>query len=401
MEASVFKVILDLLIIFAAAKLAGEVSHRLRQSEVVGEIIVGVLLGPHLLRTLHVLGPELAPGGAHFTEAFTLEVLAEIGVIFLLFTVGLETRVTDMMRVGGSALAVAVLGVVLPFGLGLALMLAVGEQTTGALFVATALVATSVGITARVLAELGQGASRTGRIILGAAVIDDILGLVILAIVSGMAGGKLSYLSIGLTVAEALAFTAFVLIVGRRAVHRISAHFAHFRISNPAFAISIALCLGLSALADYIGLAGIVGAFLAGMVLAETEEAGAIRRSVNEVAALLVPIFFVVMGAKVNLPGLLRPEILGLGLLVTLLAVIGKVVGCGLAAYRLGRTEALAIGVGMMPRGEVGIVVAGLGLTRGIINDDLYSVVILMVLLTTLLAPPLLRPLLQRLPRPQ
>jgi len=365
--------------------LAGEICRRLHQSEVVGEILVGMLLGPHLLGAI--------------SESLSLNVFAEIGVIFLLFTVGLETRATEMLRVGGTATAVAVLGVLLPFGLGLALMLGLGEKTTTALFVATALVATSVGITARVLTELGRAASRPARIILGAAVIDDILGLIVLAVISGLAEGKFSFLKIGLVVAEALAFTVFVIVVGQRAAHRISAHLNRLRIANPAFVVSVALCLGLSALAEHIGLAGIVGAFLAGMAFAETREAANIRRSMEEVSALLVPIFFVVMGAKVDLPGLLRPEILLLGLAVTALAILGKVAGCGLAAFKLGKREALSVGIGMMPRGEVGIVVAAIGLSRGIISNDIYAVVIFMSLITTLITPALLKRAMARSPR--
>jgi len=341
-----------------------------------------------------LLGPYLA---GLISDSETLSVFAEIGVIFLLFAVGLETRATDMFRVGQQAAAVAVVGVLVPFGLGLALMLGLGSQTITALFVATALVATSVGITARVLADLGQAASRPARVILGAAVIDDILGLIVLAIVSGLAEGKLSLLHIGLVVVQALAFTGFVLLAGRRAAHRISAHLYRLRISNPAFIISVALCLGLSALADYIGLAAIVGAFLAGMTFAETQEAAHIRRSLDAVYDLLVPIFFVIMGARVDLPGLLRPEVLSIGLLVTVVAIIGKLAGCGLASMGLGKKEALAIGIGMSPRGEVGIVVAMVGLARGTIGSDIYAIVILMSILTTLIAPPLLRLVMVRL----
>lgn len=377
-------ILLVLFIIFAGAKLAGEICRRLHQPSVIGEIIFGMLLGPLLLKLA---------GDAHTHEVFTetLNVFAEIGVIILLFVVGLETRISEMLRVGRTALAVAISGVILPFGLGLALMLGLHQQVDVALFIATALVATSVGITARVLSELRQTASRPALVILGAAVIDDILGLIVLSIVSGISDGQLSAFSIGLTIVEAAAFTVFVLFIGGRAAHRVSAHFSRLRIAQPAFVIPIALCLGLSALAAHIGLAAIVGAFLAGMVFAETKEAPTIQRSMDEVYALMVPIFFVVMGTKVDIYSFARPEVLILGLMVTLLAIIGKVVGCGLAAYKLGRQEAAVVGIAMMPRGEVGIVVASIGLSRGIINDDIYSIVIFMSIITTLIAPPLLR----------
>lgn len=377
------RILLDLFIIFAAAKLAGEIFHRLKQPAVVGEILVGILLGPHLLGLI--------------SDSHTLSVFAEIGIIFLLFAVGLETRATDMFRVGRVALAVAVAGVLLPFGMGLAFMLGLGGQLVTALFVATALVATSVGITARVLADLGQTASRPARIILGAAVIDDILGLIVLAIVSGMSAGNFSTWHIGLVIIEAIAFTVFVLFVGRHAAHRLSAHLYKLRISNPAFVVSVALCLGLSAVANYIGLAAIVGAFLAGMAFAETQEAAHIRRSLDPVYDLLVPIFFVIMGTQVNLHSFANTFIIMLGLVITILAIIGKLVGCGLAALELGKREALAIGIGMIPRGEVGLVVAAIGLSRGIIGNDIYGVVVFMCILTTLITPPLLRMALKRL----
>lgn len=363
--------------------MAGEIFHRLKQPAVVGEILVGILLGPHLLGLI--------------SDAPTLSVFAEIGIIFLLFAVGLETRATDMFRVGRVAMAVAVLGVLLPFGMGLAFMLGLGGQLVTALFVATALVATSVGITARVLADLGQTASRPARIILGAAVIDDILGLIVLAIVSGMSAGDFSAWRIGLVIIEAIAFTVFVLFVGRHAAHRLSAHLYKLRIANPAFVISVALCLGLSALANYIGLAAIVGAFLAGMAFAETQEAAHIRRSLDPVYDLLVPIFFVIMGTQVDLHSFANSTIIILGLVITVLAIIGKLVGCGLAALELGKREALAIGIGMIPRGEVGLVVAAIGLSRGIIGNDIYGVVVFMCILTTLITPPLLRMALKKL----
>jgi len=380
------RILLDLFIIFVAAKVAGEIFYHLRLPAVVGEIFVGMLLGPHLL------------GAFHDTPA--LDIFAEMGVIFLLFAVGLETRASDMFRVGKSAALVAIIGVILPFALGLALMLGLGHHIITALFVATALVATSVGITARVLADLGQAASRAARVILGAAIIDDILGLIVLAMVSGLSAGKFSLLQILLILLQALAFTGFVLLVGRRAAHRISAHLYRLHLVNPAFIISVALCLGLSALAGYIGLAAIVGAFLAGMVFAETREAAHIRRSIDPLYEFLVPIFFVIMGAKVNLPGLLSPAVLGLGLLVTLLAVVGKLLGCGAAARLTGmsRRESLAVGIGMSPRGEVGMVVAAIALGSGVITGNIYSVVVFMVLLTTLITPPLLRRVMKPLP---
>jgi Kef-type K+ transport system membrane component KefB len=371
------RIFLDLFVIFAAAKIVGEIFERLHQPAVVGEILAGIVLGPHLLGAI--------------SNAPTLNVFADLGVVFLLFAVGLETRAADLLQLGRTAVSVAVLGVVLPFGLGLALMLALREQTTVALFVATAMVATSVGITARVFADLGQTSSRPTRVILAAAVLDDILGLILLAIVTGLAQKHLVPLHIGLIIAEALAFTVFTILMGRPAARRISAHLWRLRISNPAFVVSVVICFGLSALANRIGLAAIIGAFLAGMAFAETRDAPHIRRSMDPLYDLFVPMFFVIMGTHVDLYALATPQILLVGLVLTILAVIGKLVGCGLAARKLGRAEALIVGIGMVPRGEVGIVVAAIGMSRNVISADIYAIVLFMCLLTTLITPPLLR----------
>jgi len=378
------KILLDLFLIFAAAKVAGEIFNRLKQPVVVGEILAGMLIGPSLLGWI---------GHSSF-----LDIFAELGVIFLLFTVGLQTDLTEMVRVGKHALAVAVGGVTLPFILGYALMAALNRPLVESLFVATALVATSVGITARVLADLGKLQTRAARVILGAAVVDDILGMIVLAVVIGISRGKFSLLSTLLVAIEAIAFTAFVVVLGRKAIGTFSHKIPKLHMPQPAFALGLALCLGLSAAASYIGLAAIIGAFLAGLVLAEATEATRLRQNMEPIYEFLVPIFFVITGSRMDLPKLFTPPIISLTLLVVLVAVIGKFLGCGAAAFRLGRHDATAVGVGMIPRGEVGIVVAMVGLSRGVISGDLFSVVISMSILTTLMTPPLLRLLLARRP---
>lgn len=379
---STAKILLDLFVIFAAAKIGGEVCHRLKQPAVVGEIVAGMLIGPSLLGWI---------GQAEF-----LDIFAEIGVVFLLFMVGLETDMSELMRVGRVALGVAVAGIVLPFVSGWGLMAGLGKPLVEGLFVGTALVATSVGITARVLADLKQLQTLVARVILGAAVADDILGMIVLAIVSGISRGEFSIVGTLVIVVEAVAFTVFVILVGRRAMQRLWPRFPRLTIPEPAFAVGVALCLGLSAAASYIGLAAIIGAFLAGLVFAEAEDAAQLRHRMEPIYEFLVPIFFVIMGSKVDVPGLFSREILLLGLVVTALALAGKFIGCGLAAWGLGKREAVTIGVGMAPRGEVGIVVAMVGLSRGVISVDIFSVVIMMSVLTTLLTPPLLRMLLAR-----
>lgn len=374
----------DLLVIFVAARLAGELCARLRQPGVVGELLAGIIIGPALLDLVHP---------TQFTSLF-----AELGVVFLLFIVGLETNPTELWRVGRRAAAVGVLGVVLPFGLGYAIMMALGHNISERLFVGAALTATSVGITARVLADLNLLQTTVARVILGAAVFDDILGILVLAVISGMTAStaRVSLWQIGLLAAEAIAFCVLAVTLGRPAVHRLAPRFS--RRADDAgqqrvFALAIAICLAFSFLASYVRLAAIVGAFLAGILFAETQEAPQLRRSMAPISALFVPIFFVIVGAHVTLEGLGSPELVA-GALITVGAIVGKLAGCGLAAVPLGRRNALAVGVGMIPRGEVGLVVASLGLSRGVISGPVYAEVIFMCMITSIMAPPLLRPVL-------
>jgi Kef-type K+ transport system membrane component KefB len=299
--------------------------------------------------------------------------------------------------VGRQAAGVGLAGMVAPFGLALLLMKALGRPTNEALFVGVALTATSVGITARVLSDLGYLGTRVARIILGAAVLDDILGMLVLATVSSMAAGSVSIPEILVLLVEAVAFLVIAVVVGRPAMRRLSPRLSRLAAGssgNPLFAVAIALCFAFSALASVIGLAAIIGAFFAGIIFAEIREASEVRRSMAPIYELLVPIFFVLMGTRVDVHRLLSAEVLPVGLLITVIAIIGKLGACGLSAYRMGWRDALAVGVGMTPRGEVGIVVALIGLSRGVISSDVYSQVILMSVLTSLFAPSLLRILL-------
>jgi len=376
------RVLTSLFVLFAAAYVGAYVAQRFRQPTVIGEILAGALVGPHLLGWVR--------------EVESLRTFSEIGVIVLLFYVGLGTTIRDMLRVGRHSLAVAVLGVALPMAAGVGLMHSLGYPAGVAYFMGAALVATSVGITARVLLDVGQARSRAGQVILGAAVIDDILGLLVLAVVAGLATRSFSRVHIAITLAQAVAFTVFVTLIGRHVVHRFSVHIGSFRVRSPEFVVAMAVCLGLSALAASIGLAALVGAFLAGLVFSETREVEQIRTRVEPVYDLMVPLFFATMGSLVDLRVFLRPETLWLALLITLLAIATKFVGCGLAALPLGRRDALVIGVGMIPRGEVGLVIALVGLRLKVITPDLYGIVVVMCLLTTLLAPPLLWRMLTR-----
>jgi Kef-type K+ transport system membrane component KefB len=391
-------VLADIFIMFLAAKIAGELFERLRQPAVIGELLVGVILGPYalgwigiptagMIAELH--GEQIATETLHSI----MEVLAELGVIVLLFLVGLETRLSDILTVGVRAALVAAAGVVVPFALGYAFVaLFLGAPTIEAVFIGTALVATSVGITARVLADLGCIRTDEARIILGAAVIDDILGMIVLAVVSALGqGDTVSVGQISIIGVQALGFTVFVALAGRHAARRWSLHLERLRIRNAPFVVGIIVMLGLATVAAQIGLAAIIGAFLAGMVFAELRDQYELEHKALPLYEFLVPLFFVITGSRVDWRLFLDSSLLGIALTVTALAIIGKLVGCGVAAIGLGGWRSVAIiGVGMAPRGEVGLIVANVGASLGVIPNEMFSTVIIMSVLTTLVVPPVL-----------
>lgn len=371
---------LTLFAMLAAAKLMAELFSWLRQPPVVGEILAGVLIGPQLL------------GWVSPTEL--TGVLAEMGVIFLMFSVGLETPPSSILRVGRRALMVGVLGIVLPFICGAALMHLFGGGTVQSLFVGTALVATSVGITAKVLSDLGLLDSQAARIILGAAVIDDILGLLVLAAVSNAASGTINWAAIVTTAGLALGFVAVVTLVGAPMVTRAAPRFKYLKVGNADFAVAICLCLGLAYAGAAIGVAAIIGAFLGGLAMAEAAEVRPkLRQQVTGVTEFLTPFFLVNIGMQLNLSVFTNSHTLALALSLTAVAVVTKLVGCGLGAANLGLRGALQVGVGMIPRGEVGIVVAQLGLAMAVIDEKVFGAVLFMAVATTVIAPPLIRPL--------
>jgi Kef-type K+ transport system membrane component KefB len=372
------QILMTLLIMLGAAKLMAEIFERFRQPAVVGEIVAGVLIGPSLLSWVYP------------TEITTT--LAEIGVIFLLFTVGLETKPASIFRVGKKALLVAILGVATPFLAGWLLMKSWGGTGLESMFLGTAMVATSVGITARVLSTMGVLDALTSRIILGAAIIDDIIGLIILAVVSSLAVGPINYWSIVTTALLAIAFTTFVVLVGAPVVNRVAPRIESLRGSQALFVTALLLCLGISVAAAYIGVAAIVGAFLAGMAFAEVaEERPTMHKQMSGVMEFLVPFFLVNIGMQLKLGIFRETSVVAFAVLVTLIAVVTKLVGCGAGAWGLGWRRASQVGMGMVPRGEVGIVVAQIGMGMAVISDSLYGVVVTMAIATTLIAPPFLR----------
>jgi len=378
-------ILYQLVIVFVAAQLGAELAQRLRLPAVVGEITAGVVVGPSVLGWIHVDEP--------------LAVLAEIGAVLLLFSVGLETRLEDLQRVGRVATRVGVAGVVLPFVLGIAFALASGYATPKAMFFASAFVATSAGITARVLYDMGALGRIESRVILGAAVIDDILAMLLLGVVTALqAEGGVHLPSLLLVFAQAVGFIAVIALVGTRLMRRGSPLLdAPINPLSP-LTISLALCLLLAAAAASLGLAAIIGAFLAGMIASETRQRRALEHQIQPLMAFLVPFFFVVTGSQVELGALASPAALFSLVLVTLLAVVSKLAGCGWGALALGRRSALVVGVGMVPRGEVGIIVASLGLQAEVIDQTAYAIIIAMSLLTSVIAPPALGRLLAGLP---
>jgi Kef-type K+ transport system membrane component KefB len=389
-EISIPDLFLLLAAMLIAAKLLGEMAERVGQPAVLGELVAGVLLGGSVLGIVPTEG-----GGADI-----IYVLAELGVVLLLFEIGLETDLREMFRVGTASLAVAAVGVVLPFVLGFAYWAYVPhaatggttELTTAAIFVGATLTATSVGITARVLSDLGQMNTQEARIIIGAAVIDDVLGLVILTVVTGIAAGtSLAALGILRVLAIAVGFLVVAVLVGRFAAPRLFDLVVRMRVRYVLLVFAVAFALALSATAALAGSALILGAFAAGIILSGTNQFDTIEREIRPVASIFTPIFFVSVGASVNLR-LLDPTregasgLLGVAAVLTVLAIIGKI-AAGWAAPWV-KFRRLVVGVGMVPRGEVGLIFADIGRRSGILNEAVFGAILLMIMATTFVAPP-------------
>jgi len=397
--APIAHVVLALAVILAAAKLGGDVAMRLKQPAVLGELVAGVLLANLDLAGLTWF--RSLAGDA------TLDLLAQLGVLILLFQVGLESTVRDMLKVGATATLVAVLGVITPFALGwgVGALVLPGHSAYAHAFLGATLTATSVGITARVLHDLGKAQLIEARVILGAAVIDDVLGLVILAVVAGVIGAAATgaTLSAGATavvVAKAALFLFGALALGVVISPRLFGAAALVRGRGVLLATALVVCFVLAALASAIGLAAIVGAYAAGLILEDVHWREFTRRGeqrlqdlIAPIAEFLVPVFFVLMGMRVELAAFAQPAVLLLALLLTVAAIAGKQ-ACALGA--LGRRlDRLSIGIGMIPRGEVGLIFASIGMTltlhgERIVDAAVYSAVVIMVIVTTLVTPPAL-----------
>jgi Kef-type K+ transport system membrane component KefB len=373
--ASFPQLLLTLAVILLTAKALGEMAEKIGQPAVLGELIGGLLLGPSLLGLVRPDEP-------------VLHVMAELGVVLLLFGIGLETDLRKLLRVGGAAAMVALVGVVLPFGAGYYTSAFFGLSNLESLIIGAAMTATSVGITARVLADLGTLESAEGQVILGAAVIDDVIGLIILALVSVVAaGGALTAGAIAMSTATAFGFIILSVIVGNLLLPPLLKKVSR----NPEIPVIIALAAAFlfSALADRFGSATIIGAFSAGLVLARTAQAHDIEKGVARISLLFVPIFFVSVGAAVDIKSFADPRVLMIGGTLVVVGAIGKF-AAGFFAFGT-RTRRSLIGAGMIPRGELGLIFAQTGLVTGALSQPLFNAIAMMVVGTTFMAPPLLR----------
>ncbi|MEA3165252.1 MAG: hypothetical protein QOJ26_96 [Thermoplasmata archaeon] len=405
MSVSAGPILYDLAVVLVAAKLGGEAAARLRMPPVLGELVAGVLLAAGLLggplRLADLTGAE--PAG---TRADVLLAFAAIGAILLLFEVGLATRLGEMRRVGASSLLVALIGIAVSFALGYATSWGLAQAWSpwhaadAALpphllhvFVGAALTATSVGITARVLSDLGRLGSPEARIVLGAAVLDDVGGLLIFAVVAALAdaavgGGGPDAAALLKTLGLAFAFLLVALLVGRAVVPKACDAMAdRFRTPFVPLVVAIAFAIAMAYAASRAGLADIVGAFVAGLLLAEARHAPMIAEQLRPIGAFLVGLFFVTLGMRIDVAQVAADPVpvLAVGLGLAVVAVLGKL-ACGLGVVRR-QADRLVVGVGMVPRGEVGLIFAGLGLSTALLANWQYAALLIMVFLTTMVTP--------------
>ena len=394
-------ILLSLIIILLAAKLGGDLLERLKQPAVLGELLFGVILGNLALFGFH--------GFDFLKHHITIEILAEIGVIILLFEVGLESKLSEMLSVGWTSFYVAFVGVVAPFllGWGVSAVFFPNESIYIHVFIGAALTATSVGITARVMKDIGKIHTREAKIILGAAVIDDVLGLIVLAVVVGIIsahniGGSLSSLGILWIIAKAFLFIFGAVIVGTKIAPKYFTFASKLRAQEILITFALMFCFIFALISYWIGLAPIVGAFSAGMILSEIDfkdifknEEKHLQDFLRPIAAFLVPIFFVYMGIGVDLTTLINPQIIVFALVLTLAAIVGKQL-CSTSGFLEPKINYWAIGIGMIPRGEVGLIFASIGAKlivdgQQVVSPNAFSAVIFMVIVTTITTPPLLK----------
>ena len=402
----VTRLVIQLGIILVAARLGGEVAQRyLRIPAVLGELLIGVAIGPFALGGVEIgsVGPLFADLDRVIPVSNELWSVAQIASIVLLFVVGLETDLRQFLRYAGPGLAVAAGGVALPFVFGILATDFLGFSgedgliSPEALFIGAIMTATSVGITARVLSDLGSLHSAEGVTIIAAAVVDDVLAILVLTVVIGIsAGDGISASGVGWVAFKAIAFWIALTGIGILLAPYFARFVSSLRVTGAAIAMFLALAFLAAGLAETFGLAFIIGAFSIGLALSRTDLARKLEEPLNSVYNALVPVFFVVIGMLVDVTAM--GDAIVLGVVITLLAIVGKVAGAGLPALATGFNlrGSTRVGMGMLPRGEVALIIAGTGLSTGIIGQELFGVSILMTLVTTLIAPILLIPLFSR-----
>ncbi|MGI9556749.1 MAG: cation:proton antiporter [Solirubrobacterales bacterium] len=380
--------LIDLVIILAAAKVGDEIFKRIGQPAIIGEILAGLLIGPSVIGIVE--------------PSEILDIFAELGIVFLLFWVGLESKVSDMAKVGRIAGAVGAMGIAIPFGAGLAAGMAFGESFETSMFIGAALAATSTGITSAVFAELGKLRTKVARTVLGAAVVDDVLALILLAVAVSIAeSGGVNVAQISISVGLAIGFVAVFALGGTALLRKQPRLLELPKFAESPLLPAVILCLAIAALAAQVGLAAVIGAFLAGMIVAETKDHTSIEREIAPLFAFFPPFFFASIGIGVDISVFADGAVILLLLGITVLAIVTKLAGVLPAASTMGWRDGTIVGVGMVPRGEVGIVVAGIGLMTGVTDDELFAAIVGMSILTTLVVPPVLRALYAREPEPE
>ena len=374
-DADVTAILRDLFILLLAAKAGEEVLRRLGQPGMVGELIGGYIVGPFGLGLVH-------PGE-------TALVFSELGVVMLLFSVGLEVRTDDLLRVGRMAIVTAVVAMALPIAAGVVLALGIGATTEASVFVGLAMAATSIGITSRVLRDLGVMDEQFAKIVIGAALVDDILALVLIGLATGFLAGDVTAATLFVGIAGVgLVLLGFV--VARRARGLPTRAFTWPLFADTPLVPAFLMMLALALIAAAVGLAAIIGAFVAGLIIAETEAAEEVERETKPLASIFTPFFFAVTGAQLDLSALLDPKLALIAIVLAIVGVLTKTIGGIIGAWSIGRWGATSVGFGMVPRGEVGIVVANLALAAGVVTGDTFALLLVAIVITTVAAPYLL-----------
>ncbi len=377
-----YSLLLSLAAVIIATKLLGELARRFGQPSVLGELLAGVMLGGGALALVDPRDPAM-------------HALGELGLFVLLFQLGLHTDMRSLRRVGSSAMMVAVAGVVLPFGAGFLVVRALGIAVMPAVIAGASLTATSMAISARVLGDEGVLHTREGQVVLGAALADDVIGLIVLSVVVALVGGEnVSATGIARTSAISVGFIVIALAVGGYAIPPLFRVLDGIRAKGSLGMFGISFGLLLAAIALASGTAMIIGAFVGGMILHPTPQRQEIERTTAQIGHLFVPIFFAVVGASLELSALASPSILAIGAALITVGILGKVIA-GYAPWNF-QGNKLLVGVAMVPRGEVGLIFAQMGLSTGAITPELFGAILLMVVVTTFVAPPLLGAVIRR-----